>query len=203
MGLTHTLPVDPSFVVEAQLIHNVLTSEADSGQEQRYKKWSAPKRQYRLKTEAMTAAELELMRDFFIARDANSDPFIFLPPINLDRMVKGVACGTGNGVTTIFYLQNSQTPRTYMKIHTAGTRNVVYKDAVVQSSGFTLANDDGNKRSTVTFSSAPANGVVITVDVDRYLCVRFVRNQLQLALEHYGVGSVPEYELLEVLRSSL
>lgn len=202
MGLTHTLPVDPSFVVELQLIRNVLVTEFDSGQEQRKEKWAGAKRSYRLKTEAMNAAELESLRDFYEARGGPFDTFIFLPPFNLDRLEKAVACGTGNGSTTVFNIQNSATPRRYFKLFTgAGTRNQAYKDAAPAAA--TFANDDGNKKSTVTFSVAPANGVVITADVDRYIVGRFGKSEFTLALEHYAIGSAPEYEIVEVLRSSI
>lgn len=202
MSVSHVLPVDPSFVVELQLVRNVLITEFDSGTEQRKEKWAGAKRRYRLKTEAMNAAELELMRDFYEARGGPFDIFSFLPPFNLDRLEKAVACGTGNGSTTVFNIQNSATPRRYMRVYTGtGTRNQAYKDGTPASA--TFANDDSNKKSTVTFSPAPANGVVITADVDRYIIGRFEKNEFTLALEHYAIGSAPEYELVEVLRSSI
>ncbi len=202
MGLTHVLPVDPSFVVELQLVRNVLITEFDSGQEQRKEKWAGTKRRYRLKTEAMNAAELESMRDFYEVRGGPFDVFIFLPPFNLDRLEKAVACGTGTGSQTVFNIQNSATPRRYMKVFTgAGTRNQAYVAGTPTAA--TFANDDTNKKSTITFGTAPANLAAITADVDRYIIGRFDKNEFTLALEHYAIGSAPEYEIVEVLRSSI
>lgn len=203
MAVTDELPVNPSFVVPVKMTHKVLVSEFDSGQEQRKLKWNNPKRSWRLRTEAMTAAELESLRDFWLARKGPFDVFSFLPPFNLDRLIKNVPCGTGNGSTTVFYIQNSQTPPFYYRLFTGtGHRNKVYKDSVEQVSGFTLANDDTNKRSTITFTVAPANAVVITADVDRYMICRFATEEFSVQLEHFNIGS-GEYELVEVLRSSI
>lgn len=201
MGLTHTLPVDPSFVVPEKFLQKVLVSEFDSGQEQRKLKWANPKRSWRIKTEAMTAAELESLRDFWQARQGPFDVFIFLPPTNLDRLIKGVACGTGDGVATVFTIQNSATPPYYFKVYTgAGNRNQAKVNGGNVSG--TFANDDTNKKSTVTITPAPANGAVVTCDIDRYLIMRFAESEFTLQLEHYGIGSA-EYELVEVFRSSI
>ncbi len=203
MAVSDVLPVDPSFPVPEQLIQKVLTSETDSGQEQRKLKWQNPKRVWKLKTENMTNAELDSIRNFFIARKFSFDVFAFLPPKNQDRLITGLACGTGNGSTTVFTIGNSATPPYYYRLFTgAGNRNTVYKDGVAQGSGFTLANNDGTYLSTVTFSVAPANGVVITVDIDRYFICRLVQSAITLTLEHFGIGNT-EYEIAEVFRSSI
>lgn len=62
---------------------------------------------------------------------------------------------TGNGVTTVFAFP-------YKFFET--TNLIVYLDGVVQSTGFTITGgmgDDGD----VTFSVAPANGVVVTIEL--------------------------------------
>ena len=202
MAVSDVLPIDPSFPVVERLIQKVLTSDPDSGQEQRKLKWQNPKRLWKLRTENMTNAEMDTLRAFFIARRFAFDVFSFLPPKNLDRLVTGLACGTGDGLTTVFTIGNSATPPYYYRLFTgAGTRNQAYKDG--SPSAATFANDDVNLISTVTFSPAPANGVVITVDIDRYLICRLVESQAVLTLEHYGIGSVDDYEIIEVLRSSI
>ncbi len=202
MAVTDVLPVDPSFVVPEKLIHNVLTTEMFSGQEQRKQKWANPKRSWKVSTQAMTNTELDSMRSFWIARAGPFDTFIFLPPTNFDRLVTGLACGTGDGTTTVFTIGNSATPPYYYKVLLTSARNKVYLGGVSQGSGWTLSNNDGTKLSSVTFTTAPTNGQVVTVDIDRYLVARFLANEFTLQLEHYGIGRV-DYEMLEVLRSSI
>lgn len=202
MAVSDVLPIDPSFPVVERIFQKVLTSDADSGQEQRKLKWQNPKRTFKIRTENMTNAEIDTLRAFFIARKLAFDTFSFLPPKNLDRLVTGIACGTGNGATTVFNIGNSATPPYYYRVFLgAGTRNQAYKDGT--PSAATFANNDGGTISTVTFSVAPANGVVITADIDRYLICRLVDSQMVLSLEHFGIGSVEDYEILEVFRSSI
>ena len=204
MAVSDVLPIDPSFPVVERLVQKVLTSDPDSGQEQRKLKWQNPKRTFKIRTENMTNAELDTLRAFFVARKFSFDRFAFLPPKNFDRLITGLACGTGNGSTTVFNIGNSATPPYYYRLFTGtGTRNAVYKDAVLQGSGFTLANNDGGLISTVTFSVAPANGVVITADIDRYFIMRLVMPEIIFSLDHYAIGGVEEYEMVEVLRSSI
>jgi len=202
MAVSDVLPIDPSFPVVERLIQKVLTSDPDSGQEQRKLKWQNPKRVWKLRTDNMTNAEIDTLRAFFIARKFAFDVFSFLPPKNMDRLITGLACGTGNGSQTVFTIGNSATPPYYYRLFTgAGTRNQAYKDG--SPSAATFANNDGGLISTVTFGTAPANGVVIMADIDRYLICRLVESQAVLALEHYGIGSIDDYEIIEVLRSSI
>jgi len=202
MAVSDVLPVDPSFPVGERIFQKVLTSDPDSGQEQRKLKWQNPKRTFKIRTENMTNAEIDTLRSFFIARNLAFDVFSFLPPKNMDRLATALACGTGNGSTTVFNIGNSATPPFYYRLFTgAGTRNQAYKDG--SPSAATFANNDGGTISTVTFSVAPANGVVITADIDRYFIVRLLNPEIILSLEHYAIGSVQDYEMVEVLRSSI
>ncbi len=201
MAVSDVLPVNPSFVVPERLLHHVLVSDFDSGQEQRKQKWANPKRSWKLRTEAMTNAELDSLRSFWLARNGPYDPFSFLPPTNHDRLLTGLACGTGNGTQTVFTLGNSSTPPYYYRVYTgAGTRNQASVNGAPVSGTFT--NNDGSKLSTVTITPAPATGAVVTADIDRYLIARFAQNDISLTLEHYGIGSA-EYELVEVLWASI
>ncbi len=202
MAVSDVLPIDPSFPVAETILQKVLTSDPDSGQEQRKLKWQNPKRMFKIRTDNMTNAEMDTLRAFFVARKFAFDVFAFLPPKNLDRLVTALACGTGNGSTTVFNIGNSATPPYYYRLFTgAGTRNQAYKDGV--ASAATFANNDAGTISTVTFSVAPATGVVITADIDRYLIMRLVDSKNEMTLEHYGIGSVQDYQMIEVLRSSI
>jgi len=203
MAVTDIFPVSSSYPVTTKPVQRVLISEPDSAQEQRRLKWSFRRQVVTINCKALTDTELAALEAFHEARNGPYDVFSFLPPMNKGRLVTGLACGTGNGTETVFYLGNSQTPNFYYRIYTgAGNRNKVYKDGVLQGSGFTLANDDTNKRSTVTFTTPPANGVVITVDVDRYLIVRFKEDAYQSALVAFAIGEA-ELELYEVPRLSI
>lgn len=201
MAVSDVLPVDPSFAVPEKLLHNVLVSESDSGQEQRYKKWAQTKRHFKIDASSLTNAEIDSLRSFFIARNGPHDVFSFLPPKNHDRLLTALACGTGDGATTVFTIGNSATPPYYYRVFTgSGTRNQAYKDGSPTSA--TFSNNDGTKLSTVTITPAPASGVVVTCDIDRYIIARFANSEFLMTLEHFGIGRA-EYELIEVFRSSI
>ena len=201
MGLPDVLPVDPSFPVPEELIQQVLTSEADSGQEQRKLKWQHPKRSFKITTAGMTNAEIDSLRAFWLARNACFDAFLFLPPKNQDRLLTAMPCGTGDGIKTQFTIGNSAAPPYYYKLFLgAGTRNQAYLDGVATAA--TFSNDDTAKPSYATFSSAPANGKAVTADIDRYLICRFTNPNLILTLEHFGIGSA-QYEMIEIFRGSI
>ncbi len=201
MAVSDVFPIDPSFPVNQRLMQKVLISDADSGVEQRALKWTNPLRRFKLSSRNLNTTEEALLRAFWLARKGPYDPFAYLPPKNLDRLISAIACGTGNGSTTVFNIGNSATPPYYYRLYTgAGTRNQAYKDGVAAAA--TFANNDGGKISTVTFSVAPANGVVITADIDRYLICRFLADDFGIDLEHFNIFT-SDYEFQEVLRASI
>lgn len=204
MSVSDVLPVNPSFVVPVNLVHNVIVSKFDSGQEQRKQKSTYPKRSASIRTEVMTAAEVQTLRNFNLAMGGPFEVFSYLPPINLDRLLIGISCGTGDGLSKTFYPLGSSTPAFYYRLYLdTDHRNVVYIDGSAQEEGsFTLINDDVNNRSSILFDTAPDNGAVISMDVDRYYIARFLENEFSMQLEHYGIGSA-EYSIIEVFRSSI
>lgn len=143
------------------------------GRQERRKLISALQlRTWDLSNSLLTVAEQESLDAFYLARNGRFDSFSFLPPINHDRIIKGLSVGTGNGSTVDFDLDNvDYFRRVYLG---SGTRNSAYVDGTPVSATFT--NTDGSLTSKVTYAAAPGSSTVLTVDIDVYRICRFNSN---------------------------
>jgi len=89
-----------------------------------------------------------------------------------NRILDGEVIGTGDGVETDFQITKSWTldGQTHSRKVTRPVSAIqVFKDGAAQSAGFTVNYDTG----VITFSAAPSNGVVISVDGSFDIPVRF------------------------------
>lgn len=94
--------------------------------------------------------------------------------------------GTGNGTKTAFqlvknYFSGSNSYSRDIKKPVNGTVKI-YLNSILQSSGFTIDHTTG----MVTFSSAPANGVLVNADFDFDVPVRFDADQLAVRIDGPG-----------------
>ncbi len=112
--------------------------------------------------------------------------------------------GTGDGAKTVFQVFKRYTAggvdydRTLTKLVSGTVR--VFLDTVVQVSGFTVDHDTAE----VTFSVAPAGGVVVAIECEFDVHVRFDIDKLDLQATGAGdVGSVPRIPLVELLGTGL
>jgi uncharacterized protein (TIGR02217 family) len=107
--------------------------------------------------------------------------------------------GVGDGATTVFqltkgFIAGSQTYSKVILKPKVGT-TVVGKDGVLQGSGFTISTILG----TVTFSAAPAGGVIISAGFEYYIPVRFDIEEFEVNLSHFKRGELPDIMLKELL----
>lgn len=72
----------PSFIYIEELKFKTIVSEAESGKEQRRKKWTNPKREFTLKFDAIDDTTAKSIRDFFIARGGRFEAFTWLNPLD-------------------------------------------------------------------------------------------------------------------------
>ncbi len=115
----------------------------------------------------------------------------FLFHDRLDDTAADEVFGTGDGITTIFQLKKIYDPgagatysRNITKPDTAGdidgTLVTIEKNGVIASSGVSVNAATG----IVTFTTPPANGVVLTWSGKFYVCVRFNRDDLPFSIDN-------------------
>jgi uncharacterized protein (TIGR02217 family) len=106
--------------------------------------------------------------------------------------------GVGNAALTQFqlvktYVSGTEIVTRQIKKPVSGTVKV-YKNAVLQTSGYSVDYEVGK----VTFTTAPAVGVVVTADFEFDAPVRFDTDFLPASLDSYGIGSVTDIPLIEL-----
>ena len=111
--------------------------------------------------------EFRTIAGFFEEMGGADQPFWIAPP-GLSA-ITGQAIGTGDGSTTVFPLVASVGPFTGPVYGTSGVSGV-YLDGVSQGSGWTVSS---GYAPTVTFATAPAAGVAISVDFGVLWLCRF------------------------------
>lgn len=128
-------------------------------------KWEMPWR-----TNIQSTSDQRQAIDAFI-RDARAyayEPFLVADP--KDPKQTGVALGTANGVLTTFSLSTTRTSEIFRQYPFDAASTVVYDNGVAVATGDRTISTDGR---SVTFSVAPTNLHVITVDYYFYRLVMF------------------------------
>jgi uncharacterized protein (TIGR02217 family) len=160
----------------------VMTSA--SGKETRVGFWSSPVYEWevvfnllRQGTVNGTAyTEMQQLMGLYNILNGSYDTFLYQDQD--DKAVTGQAIGTGDGTTTVFQLARAF-GGFVEPILAPNVVSAVYKNGVLQGSGYTVSSWGSALPGKVTFSVAPAAGVVITVDFSYYWPCRFVDDALQ------------------------
>ena len=155
---------------------------------------------------------LKDLYDFFVAMRGMAYGFRFVPPeFNTIADADANRFGVGDGATTTFNLVTRHVigaqayehrivkPMAGSLTYVSGASTIkVYKDGVLQTSGVTVSSTTG----IVTFSSAPANGVVLTWAGDFHIPVTFGSDSFESNIDIGGVSSYGA-ELIEILPAEL
>ena len=166
------------------------------GYEQRNSNWSRARARYNVAHGVKTQAQLDTLIAFFRARKGKAHGFRFKDWT--DYAATGAVIGTGNGSATAFqlvktYTSGGVTETREIKKPVAGTVSI-YKDGVLQTSGVSTDTATG----IVTFTAAPANGVIVSADFEFDVPVRFDTDRLSASLESYGVHSWQDIAIAEI-----
>ncbi len=159
--------------------------QLSSGFEQRNIDWTRARGEWDISYGLDTKAQIEAVLAFFYARQGRAHGFRFKDwsdfEIGTDATDTLQQMGVADGT-----LKNFQFLRRYSSGGTDFDREItrlvasptprVFKDAAEQGSGFTVDNDTG----VITFTVAPANGVVIGGIAEFDIPVRFDQDQLDL-----------------------
>jgi uncharacterized protein (TIGR02217 family) len=145
-----------------------------SGQETRRARFANPYFDIELTYEVLRSAaaseELQSIAGFFEEMTGQTTPFWVAPPSL--AAVAGQALGTGDGATTTFALVQSIGGATIPVYGTSGV-SALYLNGVSQGSGWTVSS---GYSPSVTFSTAPASGVTVTVDFGALWLCRFAED---------------------------
>jgi len=181
--------------------------ELASGDEERNASWADSRRRYDVAYGIRRADDLASVVAFFEARNGRLHGFRYkdwadyksgLPsqPITpTDQQI-----GTGNGSLKTFqlakrYISGAQSWTRTIAKPVAGTVRVAL-GMVEQMSGWAVDTSTG----VVTFTTAPANGVIIRAGFEFDVPVRFDTDVLDVTLDIERLGSITSIPLLEIRR---
>lgn len=173
---------------------DIVTSQ--NGYEQRNVSWEQARARFNVAHGVKTKAQLDTLIAFFRARKGRAHGFRFKDWT--DYQAAAQVLGTGDGVVTQFQLVKNYTSGAVTETRiiakpVAGSVQV-YKNGVVQPSGVSVNTATG----LVTFTVAPAIGVVVSASFEFDVPVRFDTDRLSARLEAYGVHSWQDISLVEV-----
>lgn len=175
---------------------NTTIATTFGGFEQRNVNWQKARGRWDVSTGLKNQSDMDALQAFFRARFGKGYGFRFKDWSDYKGI--GQNLGTGNGTQTAFQLIKVYTSGSYsysrdIKKPVSGTVNV-YKNAVLQASGYTLDLTTG----IITFSVAPAAGVIVSADFEFDVPVRFDTDTLAVRADGPGIfvwDSIPVVEL--------
>ena len=182
------------------------TVPTDDGAVETNENWAIPLRRYEISHNVKTPEDIALLRAFHAARRGASRPFLFKDWIDYTSKADGVSSaatsdqplGIGDGVTTAFQLvkryADSVSPIDVPILWPVAGTVVVAKDAVGMPSGWAVNRGTG----IITFTSAPADGDILTAGFQFDVPVRFEDDLLRVSWDTINSRSAGSVPLLEV-----
>lgn len=175
---------------------NTAIATTFGGFEQRNVNWQKSRGRWDVSSGLKNQSDMDALQAFFRARFGKAYGFRFKDWADYKGI--GQILGTGNGAQTAFqiikiYTSGANSYTRDIKKLVSGTVNI-YKNSVLQSSGFTLDTTTG----IVTFSAAPAAGVIVSADFEFDVPVRFDTDTISVRADGPGFyvwDSVPIVEL--------
>jgi uncharacterized protein (TIGR02217 family) len=181
--------------------------ELASGDEERNASWANSRRRYDVAYGIRRADDLASVVAFFEARNGRLHGFRYKDWADYKSNLPSQAItatdqqiGTGTGSLQTFQLSKRYTSgaqtwvRTIAKPVTGTVR--VGLGMVEQMSGWTVDTTTG----VVTFTTAPANGVIVRAGFEFDVPVRFDSDSLDVTLDFERLGSITAIPLLEIRR---
>lgn len=186
-GISHGSRGGPGFLTTVLML--------GSGHESRNINWEKSRAKYNVGYGLRTQTELDQVRDFFYCRRGKGYSFPYKDW--RDYAVTGQAVGTGNGTIKTFDLKKTYSDGTYsydrINILPVVATVKIYFNGVEQGSGWSV----DREAATVTFTNAPANGVVIAADFEFHVPCRFDTDDLPQTIEPAGHGQTQDITLVE------
>ena len=167
-----------------------------SGAEQRNRNWAAARLRFDASTGIKTRAQAEAIIAFFRARGGRAQGFRFKDWSDYRAVAQTL--GTGDGARETFqlikrYVSGAEEDIRLITKPVAGSVKV-YLNGTPQPSGWSVDTTSG----LVTFTSAPANGAVISADFEFDVPVRFDTDRLEFRLETHDLMVWEQIPIIEV-----
>ena len=167
-----------------------------SGHEHRNSNWAAARGKWDLASGLKDRAHVAELIAFFRARRGRAYGFRFKDWTDYQGLAQ--VLGTGNGSLKTFqlvknYVSGGITESRTVAKPVANTVKV-YRNGVLVTSGISIDTTTG----LVTFSSAPANGVIVTADYEFDVPVRFDTDQMNVTIETYNLGTWAQVPIVEI-----
>jgi uncharacterized protein (TIGR02217 family) len=181
--------------------------ELASGDEERNASWANSRRRYDVAYGIRRADDLAAVVAFFEARNGRLCGFRYkdwadyksaLPSLAITPTDQQIGTGTGSLQTFQLAKRYTSGAQTWVRTITkpvAGTVRVVL-GMVEQMSGWTVDTTTG----LITFTTAPANGVIVRAGFEFDVPVRFDSDTLDVTLDFERLGSITSIPLLEIRR---
>jgi uncharacterized protein (TIGR02217 family) len=167
-----------------------------SGHERRNANWSQARGRWNVAHGLKKREQVAELIAFFRARRGRAYGFRFKDWTDYQALAQTL--GVGDGTTTTFQLVKHYASGTELVTRTitkpvAGTAKL-YRDGVLATSGWSVDVTTG----VVTFTTAPATGVVVTADFDFDVPARFDTDQMEITIETYELGSWGQIPVVEI-----
>jgi uncharacterized protein (TIGR02217 family) len=179
--------------------------ELASGDEERNASWANSRRRYDVAYGIRRADDLAAVVAFFEARNGRLHGFRYkdwgdykssLPSQAITATDQQIGTGTGSLQTFQLAKRYTSGAQTWVRTITkpvAGTIRVAL-GMVEQMSGWTVDTTTG----LITFTTAPANGVIVRAGFEFDVPVRFDSDTLDVTLDFERLGSITSIPLLEI-----
>jgi uncharacterized protein (TIGR02217 family) len=167
-----------------------------SGHERRNANWSQARGRWNVAHGLKKREQVALLIAFFRARRGRAFGFRFKDWTDYQALAQTL--GVGDGTTTSFqlvkhYASGSEVVTRTITKPVAGTVKL-YRDGVLAASGWSVDVTTG----VVTFTTAPASGVVVTADFDFDVPARFDTDQMEITIETYQLGTWGQIPVVEI-----
>ena len=180
-------------------VWDTIIQQSLSGKETRTARQSAPRWQWELSYNVLRSSagynELQQLVGFFNARQGKWDTFLYQDAD--DYAVTGQQISTGDGITTSFQLIRSF-GGFYEPVLAPKTVSHIYLNGVNQASGWSVNNWGSSNAGTVTFTTPPASGTVITADFSYYFPVRMMSDSVDFTLFISGHYKTKKFGFISV-----
>lgn len=158
MAIFPTTPV-PSYNYELKARWKTVTSQADTGVQQRLQKQIQDLYDVTLQYNALSAANVALLWNFYQARKGSFEEFTF---DTLESSTwENIYVGIGDGVTTVFDLPGKSSSSQSVFLNGAEDENVSF-----------LTGGGTDSADRIVFTNAPGTNVIITCTFTGYMQVK-------------------------------
>ena len=167
-----------------------------SGHERRNANWSQARGRWNVAHGLKRREQVAELIAFFRARMGRAYGFRFKDWTDYQALAQTL--GTGDGATKSFqlvkrYASGGEVASRTITKPVAGTVKL-YRDGVQATSGWSVDAATG----LVTFTAAPAMGVIVTADFEFDVPARFDTDQMELTIETYELGSWGQIPVVEI-----